>query len=187
MNLNISGKHLREPRVLQRLAEALLTVDIAKDSVHLEITETWLLDGDQRTILLLEELRALGFKLVIDDFGTGYSSLSYLHRLPVDVVKLDRSFVSEMESAKDREAIVHMVVTLAKQLSLEVVAEGVETTAQVERLRQFGCDLAQGYFFSQPVDAETAGALVAREIEVLDRTAPSGRGRGSRRPRRLVA
>ena len=124
---------------------------------------------------------------MIDDFGTGYSSLSYLHRLPVDVVKLDRSFVRELESAVHPAAIVNAVVTLAKQLNLQVVAEGVETTAQVDRLRQFGCDLAQGYFFSRPVDAETAGALVLREIEVLDRTVPGKKPNRPRRRRRMVA
>jgi EAL domain-containing protein (putative c-di-GMP-specific phosphodiesterase class I) len=154
--------------------------------VLLEITESWALDDDETTTDLLEKLRALGVRLVIDDFGTGYSSLSYLHRLPVDVVKLDRSFVSELETAEDRAAIVSAVVKMAKQLGLQVVAEGVESNAQVDRLRQFGCDLAQGFFFSRPVDAETAGALVLREIEVLDRTVSTNDGPRPRRRRRLA-
>jgi EAL domain-containing protein (putative c-di-GMP-specific phosphodiesterase class I) len=95
-----------------------------------------LLEDDALTAGILERLRELGFKLVIDDFGTGYSSLSYLHRLPIQGVKLDRSFVKEMESTERRATIVSAVVNLTKQLALETVAEGVETSAQVERLRR---------------------------------------------------
>jgi len=188
LSVNLSGRHLRDPKVVEHLGQILAEGNAAAGSIHLEITESWLLADDARTIQLLEELRGLGFKLVIDDFGTGYSSLSYLHRLPIDAVKLDRSFVHEMESSPERAAIVSTVVTLAKQLSLAVVAEGVETTAQVERLRHFGCDLAQGYFFSRPVEAESAAALVAREIDVLDRTARGRRLKHARKPGpRLVA
>jgi diguanylate cyclase (GGDEF)-like protein/PAS domain S-box-containing protein len=187
MNLNLSGRHLRDPRVLQDLGDALGAAEVAASSVLLELTESWALADDRTTSDLLAELRSLGFRLVIDDFGTGYSSLSYLHRLPVDAVKLDRSFVSEMGNQNERAAIVGAVVALSKQLSLSVVAEGVETTAQVERLRRIGCDLAQGYFFSAPVDAETAGALVQKELEVLDGTVRPDRDSRPRRRRRLVA
>jgi diguanylate cyclase (GGDEF)-like protein/PAS domain S-box-containing protein len=189
VSVNLSGRHLLDPSVVERLSEVLAEAQPAPGTVRLEITESFLLADDPATIDLLERLRALGFKLVIDDFGTGYSSLSYLDRLPVDSVKLDRSFVHELETAADRAAIVRTVVALAKQLSLDVVAEGVETSAQLERLRQYGCDLAQGFFFSRPVDADSAAALVAREIDVLDATTrsdpPPARVRGQRP--RLVA
>jgi EAL domain-containing protein (putative c-di-GMP-specific phosphodiesterase class I) len=126
---------------------------------------------------------------VIDDFGTGYSSLSYLHRLPIDGIKLDQSFVRDMESSPERAEIVRTVVSLASHLKLDVVAEGVENSAELARLREYGCDLAQGFFFSRPVDRETAEALVAREVEVLDATRRSDRPRapGKRRQRSLVA
>jgi EAL domain-containing protein (putative c-di-GMP-specific phosphodiesterase class I) len=147
-----------------------------------------LLEDDAETTGILERLRELGFKLVIDDFGTGYSSLSYLHRLPIQGVKLDRSFVKEMESSERRATIVNAVVNLAKQLALETVAEGVETSAQVERLRRMGVDFVQGFFFSPAVDAKTAEAFVAREREVLDGSSRVERPRGPRRvTRRLVA
>ncbi|HEX6271959.1 MAG TPA: EAL domain-containing protein [Polyangiaceae bacterium] len=184
MNLNLSGRHLREPMLVERLRQILTTSRVAPGSVRLEITESFLLEDDARTMGVLERLRALGFLLVIDDFGTGYSSLSYLHRLPIQGVKLDRSFVKEMESSERRATIVSAVVNLAKQLSLPTVAEGVETSAQVERLRRMGCDYVQGFFFSPAVDAKTAEAYVVRERDVLDGAsrpeAPSKRRGGKR-------
>jgi EAL domain-containing protein (putative c-di-GMP-specific phosphodiesterase class I) len=183
MNLNVSARHLRDPLLGERLRDSLAASDVAPGSVRLEITESFLLEDDTQTASVLAELRSLGFKLVIDDFGTGYSSLAYLHRLPIQCVKLDRSFVKEMESTERRATIVSAVVNLAKQLSLETVAEGVETSAQVERLRRIGCDFVQGYFFSPAVDAKTAEAFVARERDVLDGTTRPGavRRRGGRR------
>jgi diguanylate cyclase (GGDEF)-like protein/PAS domain S-box-containing protein len=183
MNLNVSARHLRDPLLGERLRDSLAASDVAPGSVRLEITESFLLEDDTQTTSVLAELRSLGFKLVIDDFGTGYSSLAYLHRLPIQCVKLDRSFVKEMESTERRATIVSAVVNLAKQLSLETVAEGVETSAQVERLRRIGCDFVQGYFFSPAVDAKTAEAFVARERDVLDGTTRPGavRRRGGRR------
>ncbi|HVR19298.1 MAG TPA: EAL domain-containing protein, partial [Polyangiaceae bacterium] len=158
MNLNLSGRHLRDPMLVERLKDSLAAASVAPGSVRLEITESFLLEDDAHTAGILERLRGLGFKLVIDDFGTGYSSLAYLHRLPIECVKLDRSFVKEMESSERRATIVSAVVNLAKQLQLQTVAEGVETSAQVERLRRMGCDFVQGYFFSPAVDAKTAEA-----------------------------
>ena len=188
MNLNLSGRHLRDPMLVASLSDSLAGASVAPGSVRLEITESFLLEDDALTAGILERLRELGFGLVIDDFGTGYSSLSYLHRLPIQGVKLDRSFVKEMESSERRATIVSAVVNLAKQLSLETVAEGVETSAQVERLRRIGCHFVQGYFFSPAVDSETAAAFVAREIAVLDGGTRGEPPKTSRRPgRRLVA
>ncbi len=188
MNLNLSARHLRDPQLTDRLKDSLGRASVAPGSVRLEITESFMLEDDARTTNILEELRALGFKLVIDDFGTGYSSLSYLHRLPIQGVKLDRSFVKEMESSERRATIVSAVVNLAKQLSLETVAEGVETSAQVERLRRMGLDFVQGYFFSAAVDAKTAEEFVAREVEVLGGPSPTESSAVRRRSsRRLVA
>jgi diguanylate cyclase (GGDEF)-like protein len=184
MNLNLSGRNLRDASLVDRLREGLPLESVVPGSVRLEITESFLLEDDALTASILERLRGLGFKLVIDDFGTGYSSLSYLHRLPIQGVKLDRSFVKEMESSERRATIVSAVVNLAKQLALETVAEGVETSAQVERLRRMGCDFVQGYFFSPAVDAASAAGLVARERDVLDgasRAVPKAPRRGARR------
>ena len=189
ISLNISGRHLSDPTLVAYLRDALAGQALAAGSVRLEITESWLLDDGAATQHVLAQLRALGFKLVIDDFGTGYSSLSYLHRLPIDGIKLDQSFVRDMESSPERAEIVRTVVSLAGHLKLDVVAEGVENSSELGRLREYGCDLAQGFFFSRPVDRETAEALVAREVEVLDATRRSDRPRaqGKRRQRSLVA
>jgi diguanylate cyclase (GGDEF)-like protein len=188
MNVNLSGRHLREPGLVDYLCDVLAETQPLPGTVRLEITESVLLANDSATNALLEQIRELGFKLVLDDFGTGYSSLSYLQRLPVDAVKLDRSFVQGMESSADGAAIVKTVVALAKQLSLAVVAEGVETINELERLRRFGCDMAQGFLFSRPVDADAATALVAREISIFD-CSKRPRPRKSNRVRRsrLVA
>jgi diguanylate cyclase (GGDEF)-like protein/PAS domain S-box-containing protein len=177
MNLNLSARHLRCPKLVEELREDLVSAAVSPASVRLEITETSLLNDDAQTMSVLNQLRKLGLELVIDDFGTGYSSLSYLHRLPIQAVKLDRSFVREMESSEGRATIVSAVVKLAKQLSLEIVAEGVETTAQLARLRRFGCNFAQGYFFSRPVAAGAIEVFVARELAVLE---GSTRGRRKR-------
>jgi EAL domain-containing protein (putative c-di-GMP-specific phosphodiesterase class I) len=187
MNLNLSGRHLRDPRLVERFKDCLDSASVAPGSVRLEITESFLLEDDAHTAGILERLRELGFKLVIDDFGTGYSSLAYLHRLPIEYVKLDRSFVKEMESSERRATIVSAVVNLAKQLSLQTVAEGVETSAQVERLRRMGCDCVQGYFFSPAVDAKAAEAFVARERDVLDGASRAESPIKRRAGRRLVA
>jgi EAL domain-containing protein (putative c-di-GMP-specific phosphodiesterase class I) len=108
----------------------------------------------------MSQLRALGVRLSIDDFGTGYSSLSYLRRFSVDTLKIDQSFVSTMRGAPENCAIVSTIVTLGRNLGLQVVAEGVETADQLETLRSFGCDAAQGYFFSRPVPSNAVKTLL---------------------------
>jgi diguanylate cyclase (GGDEF)-like protein/PAS domain S-box-containing protein len=167
MSINISGRHLRDASVVSSLSRLLEESQPQPGSVRLEITESLLLANDVRTMALLCSIKNLGFKLAIDDFGTGYSSLSYLHRLPVDTLKLDRSFVQGMEGSKDRVAIVSTVVALAKQLKLAVVAEGVETEQELERVQRCGCDMVQGFFFARPLSADDAAEWVAREAASL--------------------
>jgi EAL domain-containing protein (putative c-di-GMP-specific phosphodiesterase class I) len=113
------------------------------------------------TAEMLTQLRALGVHLSIDDFGTGYSSLSYLHRFPINTLKIDRSFISQMHSTENAE-IVRTIITLARSLEMDVVAEGVETTEQLEQLRLLGCDYGQGYLFARPLDQAEASKLVAQ-------------------------
>jgi len=121
--------------------------------LRLELTESVTMRDEERTTRILGELKALGVRLCIDDFGTGYSSLSYLRRFALDVLKIDRSFVSEMLNNSESQEIVKTILSLGSNLGMEVVAEGVETPEQVSRLKALGCDFAQGYFFSRPLDS----------------------------------
>ncbi|OLE54564.1 MAG: hypothetical protein AUG51_07725 [Acidobacteria bacterium 13_1_20CM_3_53_8] len=111
---------------------------------------------------MLMQLRALGVHLSIDDFGTGYSSLSYLHRFPVNTLKIDRSFISRMGAGDENTEIVRTIITLASNLGMKVIAEGVETQSQLAQLKEMKCDYGQGYLFSRPMHAEAAGLLILR-------------------------
>jgi EAL domain-containing protein (putative c-di-GMP-specific phosphodiesterase class I) len=122
------------------------------------------MDHGEASLAKLSQLRSLGDKLYIDDFGTGYSSLSYLHRLPVDALKIDRSFISYTGDGNGRSEIVHTIVTLARTLGMGVAAEGLETAEQVSRLRGLACQFGQGYFFSKPVDSSAAGGLITGNV-----------------------
>jgi EAL domain-containing protein (putative c-di-GMP-specific phosphodiesterase class I) len=136
--------------------------------LELEITESTLMEHAQDTLQALHRLRALGVRLSIDDFGTGYSSLSYLKRFPVDIIKIDRSFVRDVPMDADDAAIIAGIIALAHSLRLEVVAEGVETEAQLNFLRGQHCDLLQGYILSPAVPAtEFAELILAREAKLL--------------------
>jgi EAL domain-containing protein (putative c-di-GMP-specific phosphodiesterase class I) len=128
----------------------------------LEITESAIMDEPQRALATLNALSAAGFKLSIDDFGTGYSSLAYLKRLPVNELKIDRSFVMAMEKDIDDAKIVRSTIDLAHNLGLTVVAEGVENPAVLELLAELGCDEAQGYHMSRPLPANEMAAFAAR-------------------------
>jgi EAL domain-containing protein (putative c-di-GMP-specific phosphodiesterase class I) len=121
--------------------------------LDLEITETSLLTGEARAARLLGKLRELGLKISLDDFGTGYSSLSYLRRFPIDTLKIDRSFVRDIAEDPDDEAIASTIVAMGRRLKLSVIAEGIETEAQLNLLGSHGCGLGQGYLFSPPVPA----------------------------------
>lgn len=126
----------------------------------LEITESAMMQDVESAALTLRALKSLGLQVAIDDFGTGYSSLSYLHHFPVDCLKIDRSFIANLESARHTRALVQGIISLAHALGITVAAEGVETAAQVARLRAMGCDSAQGYHFARPLPADEAAALV---------------------------
>jgi EAL domain-containing protein (putative c-di-GMP-specific phosphodiesterase class I) len=116
------------------------------------------LEAVTQTLLKLRERK---IQLSIDDFGTGYSSLSYLHRFPVDTLKIDRSFINEIQSGQENSAIVKAIVTLAHMLNMDVIAEGIETTAQLDQLKLLKCEHGQGYFFSKPLSREEAEELIA--------------------------
>ena len=149
--VNLSAIQFRNPNLVQDIAEVLRRSGLAPEALELEITESAVLGDVNATIQTLEELKALGIRLAIDDFGTGYSNLGHLRRFPVDVLKIDQSFVKGMSGKHDGTPIVEAVVNLAKALNLHVVAEGVETAQQMEQLKDMGCHLGQGYYFAKPL------------------------------------
>jgi EAL domain-containing protein (putative c-di-GMP-specific phosphodiesterase class I) len=131
-------------------------------AVRLEVTERLVIQDPKRTFLILEELQALGVRVAIDDFGTGYSSLSYLHRLPFDVLKIDRSFVSDLHTKVEVRKVVQTILDLARNLNKDVVVEGTESADDVDLLHAMGCRFAQGFYFSRPLDHQAASQLLAR-------------------------
>jgi diguanylate cyclase (GGDEF)-like protein/PAS domain S-box-containing protein len=154
LSVNLSGRQLLQPDFVSDLSALLAKRTLEPHRLRLELTESMLMGNGPAAMEALERLRALGVRLCIDDFGTGYSSLSYLHELPIDALKIDRSFVQAMGEDERKIKIVHSILLLGKGLGIEVVAEGVETEAQADALRKLGCELAQGYLFSRPVPLE---------------------------------
>jgi diguanylate cyclase (GGDEF)-like protein len=160
MSVNISPRHFAQPNFVDSVKRIIATAGIAPHHIRLELTETVTINDAERTIRVLAQLRELGVRIAIDDFGTGYSSLSYLQRLPLDVLKIDRSFVLDMDNDPNSRQIVQTIMTLAKSLGMDVVAEGTESASQVLDLVTMGCRFGQGYFFSKPIDALTAKELL---------------------------
>jgi EAL domain-containing protein (putative c-di-GMP-specific phosphodiesterase class I) len=148
--VNLSAHQLRHPGLVEQVRATLARSQLAPRSLCLELTETALLEDLERHIGVLLALRDLGVRLALDDFGTGYSSLTYLKRFPVDLIKIDRSFVAGLGVDHCDSAIVRSIVELAHALNLTVVAEGIERQDQFEQLRSLGCDVAQGYLFGRP-------------------------------------
>jgi len=151
--VNVSARHFQQANFFERVVQTLTETRLDPVCLELELTETSIMENPEAAAELLTEIRDLGARVAIDDFGTGYSSLSYLKRLPIDTVKLDRSFVKGATSHPDDAALVMAIITLAHNLGLKVIAEGVETDEQMNFLRLLRCDEAQGYLFSKPVPA----------------------------------
>jgi diguanylate cyclase (GGDEF)-like protein/PAS domain S-box-containing protein len=163
MSVNLSGRQLSQPRLVDDVEAALRDTGFPAELLVLEITETVLMNDTAATINTLEALKALGIRLAIDDFGTGYSSLTYLQRFPIDVLKIDKSFVDGLGGANIEEsAVARTIVALAKTLRLETIAEGVERSEHVRELQSLECDIAQGYFFARPLDADALASLMAQ-------------------------
>jgi EAL domain-containing protein (putative c-di-GMP-specific phosphodiesterase class I) len=154
MSVNLSARQFGHPRLVQDIQRALRSARLDARQLVLEITESVVMQDAAAAVATLHELKALGIRLAIDDFGTGYSSLAYLKRFPVDVLKIDRSFIEGLGQDAQDSAIVESVLVLAKSLGLGVTAEGIETPRQQLRLEQLGCDVGQGYLFGAPRSAE---------------------------------
>jgi diguanylate cyclase (GGDEF)-like protein/PAS domain S-box-containing protein len=161
LHVNVASQQLKNSSFLQQINAILEETGIDGNCLRLEITEGTLMDHSQATLKLLHQLRERGIQLSIDDFGKGYSSLSYLRRFPIDTLKIDQSFVNSMNTDPDNFEIVRTIITLAHTLGLDVVAEGVETAAQLAQLQYLGCEAAQGYLFSKPIDPTAAEELMS--------------------------
>jgi EAL domain-containing protein (putative c-di-GMP-specific phosphodiesterase class I) len=164
ISVNLSGRQLGHPALVADVHAILASTGVAPGQLELEITESVLMDDVDRSAETLLALKALGVKLVVDDFGTGYSSFSYLRRFPVDVLKVDRSFVDGLGTNPGDAAIVTAIVTLAHTLGLQAVAEGVETPEQLAELRRLDCDLAQGYLLSRPGTGDDISTLLGTPL-----------------------
>ena len=161
ISVNLSAQDLQRSNLLEEVDRILVQTHMSGDCLTLELTESMLIEDIESTILLLIQLKARGIQISIDDFGTGYSSLSYLHRLPINNLKVDRSFVNQMQEGKRSHQIVETIATLSVQLEIDAIAEGIETQQQLELLQQLGYKFGQGYLFSRPLRREDAEALLA--------------------------
>jgi EAL domain-containing protein (putative c-di-GMP-specific phosphodiesterase class I) len=165
VSLNLSLRQLQQRRFLEQVRETFRRHGVSPTSLELEITETTLMEDPDRTIRILDALYGMGLHLAIDDFGTGYSSLSALQQFPISTLKIDRSFVRDVAIDRDDAAIVDAIIHMAHSLQLEVVAEGVESEAQLDFLRKHGCDFAQGHLFGDSVEADAFCELLVAENE----------------------
>lgn len=170
LSVNVSARSFMDPRLSERVFAAITAADLRPEDLYLEITETMLVEDIEATTMVVDQLKQLGIRLAIDDFGTGYSSMLYLKRFPVGILKIDRSFIDGLGQDMEDEVIVKAVIGLARSLGIDLVAEGVETEAQMRMLQELGCQFMQGYRFGRPMEAEKAEALL-RAMEMLPASA----------------
>jgi EAL domain-containing protein (putative c-di-GMP-specific phosphodiesterase class I) len=161
LSVNLSAIQLQRDRVPAVIQAALQATGLSGDRFTLELTESAIVSDPERIARVMHELKALGPTLAMDDFGTGYSNLSYLQQLPIDILKIDRSFVTGMLADRDKVAIVRAVLGLAQALGKQTTAEGVETGALAQTLAALGCTYGQGFFYARPLEAESAWSIIA--------------------------
>jgi EAL domain-containing protein (putative c-di-GMP-specific phosphodiesterase class I) len=160
VSVNLSARQFGRPGLADDVAEVLEKTFVAADDLRLEVTESSLMSNPEAALETMEDLKALGVGLHMDDFGTGYSSLNHLHGYPFDTLKIDRSFIQGIADEEDSAEIVGAILELARSLEMDVVAEGIETAEQVERLKSLGCRLEQGYYFAKPMNAEAISEIL---------------------------
>jgi EAL domain-containing protein (putative c-di-GMP-specific phosphodiesterase class I) len=165
VSVNLSAHQLGQSDLVDMVAETLDETGADPSKLCLEITENVVMEDAESVIASLRDLKALGISLAIDDFGTGYSSLSYLRRFPMDVLKIDRSFIDGLGRDPQSSSIAEAIVSLSHVLGLTATAEGVETTAQLENLRSLGCDFAQGFYFAPPREPEEIEKIVTDRMK----------------------
>jgi diguanylate cyclase (GGDEF)-like protein/PAS domain S-box-containing protein len=164
ISVNLSAKQFLQPNLVADIANLLREIKLPPDALKLEITESTVMKDPSGAVEMLQQIKSLGVRLAIDDFGTGYSSLSYLHRFPLDTLKIDRSFISSMDDDGDGMEIARTILPMAKNLRLDVVAEGVETSEQFELLKKYNCAFGQGYYFSRPLSADGISTLLKGDL-----------------------
>jgi EAL domain-containing protein (putative c-di-GMP-specific phosphodiesterase class I) len=160
VSVNVSARQLVDDHLVKVVAELLEQSELRPSQLILEVTESMLMTDTDERVAILRELQALGVRLALDDFGTGYSSLGYLRRLPFNALKLDRSFVSGLDQTATDPQIAAAIIEMARALTMTVIAEGVETDAQLDCLRRLGCHFAQGYYFARPMPADELSTLL---------------------------
>ena len=165
ISVNISSKQLSQPNFTQQVQRILRDTDFDPHNLKLEITESCLVEDSQATLGILKDLKDLGVEFSLDDFGTGYSSLSYLHEFPFNTLKIDRSFVSSINTNNEKLGIIRAIITLARNLNMDTIAEGIETVNQISHLKALRCEYGQGYLLSKPLNKQTTEILIARELE----------------------
>jgi PAS domain S-box-containing protein len=173
LSVNITSREFAMPDLTSEIRKSIDLTGVEPSCLHFEIIETIAMGDAEKSGHVLAQLKALGVRLSIDDFGTGYSSLSRLRRIPVDTLKIDRAFISNMDRDRENREIVRAIVLLAHNLGLKVVAEGTETEEHVNLLKEFNCEMAQGYLYSRPIDAESMSKLLARNAGALAASASS--------------
>jgi diguanylate cyclase (GGDEF)-like protein len=161
ISVNLSIKQIKQYNFLSTLDQILTDTGLQGEHLRLELTESMLMDQSEKTMKLLSSIKDRKVQFSIDDFGTGYSSLSYLHHFPIDTLKIDRSFVNQINAEGNHDEIVKTIITLAHSLGMKAIAEGVETEHQSTHLKNLSCEAAQGYFFSKPIPAQAAEAMLA--------------------------
>jgi EAL domain-containing protein (putative c-di-GMP-specific phosphodiesterase class I) len=165
---NVSPHQIVDTDYPASVKAILVETGIASDRVRLEVTEGAMINNPGVAAGVMRDLRELGVQVYLDDFGTGFSSLSYLHRFPIDVVKIDRSFVNSIETDSRQTALIAGIVSIARAFRMKVVGEGVETEGQMARLRELGCDMAQGYLIARPLTADQARVLLVERRRNAD-------------------
>jgi diguanylate cyclase (GGDEF)-like protein len=174
MSVNLSSKQLGQSALVDQIRETLEETHVDPRHIKLEITESAVMENAETAAQLMRRLKGLGVQLSIDDFGTGYSSLGYLHRFPVDILKVDRSFIGRIGEAAENIEIVRTIISLAENMGMQVVAEGVETMSQLSQLRRLNCQFGQGYLFSRPVDATSIDAWISGKPDWQSELFPNG-------------
>mgnify|MGYP000878474127 CR=1 FL=1 len=173
ISINVSGRQISNSDLIPQIKKVIKQTGVKPSSIHLEITENTLIEGSEATIRKFEQLHELGIHLAIDDFGTGYSSLAYLQHFPVQTLKIDQSFIRGIGIKKSSLNVIKSMITLAHDLGLEIVAEGIETPSQLEELKKIGCDLAQGYLLSLPLSVDSAETFLRENhMKRIGTTAP---------------